>query len=63
MSEGKAEESFWDSVRKTAEPVRSLPSWARAGINLTERNYVTYRGTGQESADSVASRDAEREGK
>lgn len=43
MSQKKAEESFWESMQKSAEPARSLPSWMKAGINLSERNFTTFR--------------------
>jgi hypothetical protein len=43
--EAKREKSahFWESMRKSAELARSLPSWAQAGINLNERNFITFR--------------------
>jgi hypothetical protein len=43
MSQEKAEESFWESMQKSADPVRLLPSWTKAGINLSERNFTTFR--------------------
>jgi hypothetical protein len=43
MSQKKAEESFWESMQKSAEPARSLPNWMKAGINLSERNFTTFR--------------------
>jgi hypothetical protein len=44
MNEKKGDGSFWESMQKSAEPVRSLPGWTKAGINLSERNFTTYRG-------------------
>jgi hypothetical protein len=60
MSQAKVEESFWESMQKSAETVRSLPSWTKAGINLSERNFTTFRGASvQEAATTVASSQAE----
>ena len=44
MSKQKGEESFWDAMQKSAEPARSSPSWMKAGINLSENNFTTFRG-------------------
>lgn len=34
--------SFWDEMREAAAYTRGMPAWAKAGINLTERHYITY---------------------
>jgi hypothetical protein len=44
MSKQKSEKSFWEAVNESAELARSSPSWMKAGINLSEKNFVTYRG-------------------
>jgi hypothetical protein len=49
MSDIKPEETFWDSMLKSAAQARSSPSWMKAGINLNERNFTTFR-TGDKSA-------------
>ena len=30
--------AFWDSVKKSAQAVRTAPKWMRAGITLNERH-------------------------
>jgi hypothetical protein len=62
MSQKKAEESFWESMQKSAEPVRFLPSWTKAGINLSERNFTTFRSaSAPEAATTIVSSDAKRD--
>ncbi len=53
MSQKKAEESFWESMQKSAEPARSMPSWMKGGINLSERNFTTFRAAAAQEVDTV----------
>lgn len=34
--------AFWDSVKKSAQAVRTAPKWMRAGITLDERHFTTF---------------------
>lgn len=60
MSPKKTEESFWESMQKSAEPARSLPSWMKAGINLSERNFTTFRASSAQDLAPPASSEAPR---
>lgn len=35
--------AFWASVKKSAEPMRTAPAWLKAGIDINEKNFITYR--------------------
>jgi len=44
MTTEEKKESIWVALNEVAKVARRLPDWAKAGINLSARNYVTYRG-------------------
>ena len=38
----KKSDDFWAMIRKVADGARGKPDWMHAGINLNERNFVTF---------------------
>jgi hypothetical protein len=58
MSEAKTKETFWDAMQKSSEPARSSPSWMKAGINLSERNFTTFRHDTAHASTEIAAQPA-----
>jgi len=34
--------AFWQSIDRSAEGMRNAPAWMKAGIDVNERNFITF---------------------
>jgi len=59
MTTKEHEEAFWDAMERSAAPAKSAPSWKLAGINLSERNYTTFRSTSSADARELTANESE----
>lgn len=45
--------AFWESVRKSADTVRSAPEWMLGGITLNDTHFVTFEPKAPDGLTSV----------
>ncbi len=37
--------AFWESVERSAAAMKHAPAWMKAGVDVDERHFVTFRPT------------------